>query len=387
MRGMGTPHEEVGVLGVDDQPFFLDVVARGRVADARLPLARRRVSGEAAVGGRGLVPALVLLDVHMPDMDGLATTSGASPIGARTSWSCSSRWSDPRAGPRGETSGAAVLIRKQEFWPPTSGGCGVRTPARRQPRHRVPRRGSATRARGRPPSAATRWRMSPSSSPRRRCVRSRRRSRARRRGPRSAGRCRARAATQIRVEPGACFGDVLHAPPGSRSTPPPRPRRVALGPAHRRVRAAPTRASGAERRRAGPWAASAAGYTPAASERSSSSTPSTSLRAAGASRGARRALDPSSPRRAGAGCAARRAAAAPSWRSRSIRRRSLSAAGGCAPGTAAARRWRCPRARRGAGSRPDEREAADRLEERPLLAEPGVVDERGDRARRRSRSR
>ena len=32
---------------------------------------------------------------------------------------------------------------------------------------------------------------------------------------------------------------------------------------------------------------------------------------------------------------------------------------------------------------PDEREAADRLEERPLLVEPGVVDERGNRARRR----
>ena len=69
---VATAHEEVGVLGVDDQPFFLDVVREVVAATAGFRWLGGRSSGEDALGAiQELHPRLVLLDVRMPDMDGL----------------------------------------------------------------------------------------------------------------------------------------------------------------------------------------------------------------------------------------------------------------------------------------------------------------------------
>ncbi len=108
------------------------------------------------------------------------------------------------------------------------------------------------------------------------CPSSRRRSRGRRRAPRRRDRRRARAGPAHRSRPSRAWRRSA-GPPDSRSTPPSRPRRrwrceplMTTCTGSGDCIAAPRTASGR------PCAASMAGKTPAASERSSSSTPSTS---------------------------------------------------------------------------------------------------------------
>ena len=111
-------HEEVGVLGVDDQPFFLDVVREVVTATAGFRWLGGASSGEDALGAvEQLHPALVLLDVRMPDMDGLATARrirDRHPDVVVVLVSVELSAATARAV---KASGAAVLVRKQEFGP------------------------------------------------------------------------------------------------------------------------------------------------------------------------------------------------------------------------------------------------------------------------------
>jgi DNA-binding NarL/FixJ family response regulator len=111
-------HEEVGVLGVDDQPFFLDVVREVVAATAGFRWLGGASSGHDALGAVDeLHPALVLLDVRMPGMDGLATARrirDRHPDVVVVLVSVELSAATSRAV---EASGAAALVRKQEFGP------------------------------------------------------------------------------------------------------------------------------------------------------------------------------------------------------------------------------------------------------------------------------
>jgi DNA-binding NarL/FixJ family response regulator len=115
---VATAHEEVGVLGVDDQPFFLDVVREVVAATAGFRWLGGASSGHDALGAVDeLHPSLVLLDVRMPDMDGLATARrirDRHPDVVVVLVSVELTAATPRAV---EASGAAALVRKQEFGP------------------------------------------------------------------------------------------------------------------------------------------------------------------------------------------------------------------------------------------------------------------------------
>ena len=115
---VATAHEEVGVLGVDDQPFFLDVVREVVAATAGFRWLGGASSGHDALGAVDeLHPALVLLDVRMPGMDGLATARrirDRHPDVVVVLVSVELTAATQRAV---EASGAAALVRKQEFGP------------------------------------------------------------------------------------------------------------------------------------------------------------------------------------------------------------------------------------------------------------------------------
>ena len=117
---VATAHEEVGVLGVDDQPFFLDVVREVVAATAGFRWLGGASSGQDALGAVDeLHPALVLLDVRMPDMDGLAVARhirDRHPDVVVVLVSVELSAATKRAV---EASGAAELVRKQEFGPTT----------------------------------------------------------------------------------------------------------------------------------------------------------------------------------------------------------------------------------------------------------------------------
>lgn len=110
--------ETVSVVTVDDQPFFR--MAARDVIDATggFEAVGEACSGEEALGVVDeLDPKLVLVDVRMPDMDGIETTrriKAAHPNVVVVLISLEDTTSVPAAA---ASSGAATLVRKQDFGP------------------------------------------------------------------------------------------------------------------------------------------------------------------------------------------------------------------------------------------------------------------------------
>jgi two-component system, NarL family, invasion response regulator UvrY len=119
IAGMGalTP-DRVGVLAVDDQPIFLDVAREVVAATPGFHWVGAATSGEEGLDAvRELAPALVLLDVRMPGMDGIEAAQRISERHPDVVVVLISVEESPAIAAAVEASGAAELVRKQEFCP------------------------------------------------------------------------------------------------------------------------------------------------------------------------------------------------------------------------------------------------------------------------------
>jgi two-component system, NarL family, invasion response regulator UvrY len=116
---MGTPTEDrVGVLGVDDQPIFLDVARDVVAATPGFRWVGGATSGEEALNAvTELGPKLVLLDVRMPGMDGIETAQRICETHPDVVVVLISIEDSPAIKSAIEASGASALVRKREFGP------------------------------------------------------------------------------------------------------------------------------------------------------------------------------------------------------------------------------------------------------------------------------
>ena len=350
-----TAHEEVGVLGVDDQPIFLDVAREVVAATPGSAGSVARRLGEAARRWPGRAARSRARAARRPHAGhGRARDRAADrATGTRTSWSCSSRSTSTPAPTRAvAASGAAALVRKQEFGPaalrrlwrtyagggPEAGrgsGCRRRELRRSRSRRRARRRGracSAARAlalsfMSKPgPSSRTSKRRSPSSS----------------------------SSDPDAASPRRVLGDVLQRLEAAEVDRGLDVLGVAAAPLTTTLTGSGDCVAAARTASGSPCAASAAGKTPRG-ERAQLlehavdvvREPLEHLAGAGRARAIISSASWSRMRSATSRCWP------PSWRSRSIRRALVVGRGEDAcPRRAAARRASCRRARRGARSRP-----------------------------------
>src|SRR3712207_6477534 len=119
VSGMGTPtHDRVGVLGVDDQPIFLDVARDVVAATPGFRWVGGATSGEEALHAvTELGPELVLLDVRMPGMDGIETAQQICETHPEVVVVLVSVEEGPAIDSAIEASGASALVHKREFGP------------------------------------------------------------------------------------------------------------------------------------------------------------------------------------------------------------------------------------------------------------------------------
>jgi DNA-binding NarL/FixJ family response regulator len=110
--------EGVSVLAVDDQPIFLDAAHDVVVATPGFDWVGGATSGAEALDAvEELHPALVLLDVRMPGMDGFETAQRISERHPEVVVVLISIEDHSGFAPTVEASGAAALVRKQDFRP------------------------------------------------------------------------------------------------------------------------------------------------------------------------------------------------------------------------------------------------------------------------------
>ena len=106
------------MLVVDDQPIFLDVAREVVAATPGFEWVGGAVSGAEALDAVArLRPALVLLDVNMPGMDGIETARRISEGHPKAVVVLISVEESPAIAPEAKASGAVALVRKQEFGP------------------------------------------------------------------------------------------------------------------------------------------------------------------------------------------------------------------------------------------------------------------------------
>jgi DNA-binding NarL/FixJ family response regulator len=111
-------HGEIGVLIVDDQPFFRSAARDVVGALPGIHAVAEASSGQEAVAVVGeLHPELVLLDVRMPDMDGIEATRLIMAGHPRTVVVLISIEDVGGVPSTAGTCGAAALVRKQDFGP------------------------------------------------------------------------------------------------------------------------------------------------------------------------------------------------------------------------------------------------------------------------------
>ena len=110
--------DRVGVLGVDDQVVFLEVARDVVAATPGFSWVGGASSGEEALDAvEELAPEFVLLDVRMPGMDGLETARRIADSHPDVVVVLISVEASPALRAAIEASGAATLVRKQEFGP------------------------------------------------------------------------------------------------------------------------------------------------------------------------------------------------------------------------------------------------------------------------------
>lgn len=116
---MGGPTlDGVGVLAVDDQPIFLDVAREVVAATPGFYWVGRATCGPEALDAVvELGPTLVLMDVRMPGMDGIETAQLILESHPDVVVVLVSVDESPALAPAVAASGAATLVRKQEFGP------------------------------------------------------------------------------------------------------------------------------------------------------------------------------------------------------------------------------------------------------------------------------
>jgi DNA-binding NarL/FixJ family response regulator len=116
---MGAPAgEPVAVLAVDDQSIFLDVARDVVAATPGFSWAGGAASGEEALKAVDeLEPVLVLMDVRMPGIDGIEAAHRICERHSEVVVVLISIEESPAIKPAIEASGAAALVRKQEFSP------------------------------------------------------------------------------------------------------------------------------------------------------------------------------------------------------------------------------------------------------------------------------
>jgi two-component system invasion response regulator UvrY len=110
--------DRVAVLGVDDEQIFLDVAREVVAATPGFEWVGGAASGAEALDAvTKLSPALVLLDVRMPGMDGIETAERISERHPDVVVVLMSIEDSPALAPAAGASGAAALIHKGEFGP------------------------------------------------------------------------------------------------------------------------------------------------------------------------------------------------------------------------------------------------------------------------------